>query len=236
MFGLLKGMALPLVFFPSTFLTALTQLLVPELSEAAATGNNRQIQKVVGRAIRITFLLSAPATAVFLLFSNQLGALVYSRADVAPLLMALAPLMPLMYSESVVAGILRGLGEQKKALQYNIIDSVMRIVLIIALVPSLGMTGFLSVMVASNLLTSILKLHRLLKITTVRFEWSKWLMRPAVALLISCLGGLLLYKLPFFSTLSALQQLISGGIIVVGLYVLSAWLFEENRDIRALVV
>ena len=34
-FGYLKGMALPLTFFPASFLTALSTLLMPETSEAA---------------------------------------------------------------------------------------------------------------------------------------------------------------------------------------------------------
>ena len=234
MFGLLRGMALPLIFFPSTFLNALTALLVPELSEAQATGNAKRTEMVVGRSLRITFLLAMPAAGVFLLYADQLGMLVYKREDLGWLLRSLAPLMPLMYAESMVAGILRGLGEQKKALQYNIIDSVARILLIVALVPSFGMVGFLIVMVFSNLLTSLLKLRRLLKVTGIKFNWRLWLMRPAMSLAVAALGGILLARAPFFGGMAMLPQLITGCLAVIILYALAVWLCEDDRRISVL--
>lgn len=236
LFGLLRGMAMPLIFFPSTFLTALTALLVPELSEAQATGNVLRTREVVRRSMKITFALSMPAAGVFLLMSDQLGMLVYNRADVGPLLRALAPMMPLMYAESVVAGILRGLGEQKKALQYNIIDSVARILLIVAMVPFFGMTGFLLMMVFSNLLTSLLKIHRLLKVTEVKFCWSSWLFRPTASICIACLAGFLLSRASFFCGLSSLWQMVIGSVSVMLLYCAALIFGEDERDPRKLFV
>lgn len=43
----------------------------------------------------------------------------------------LAPLAPLLYLDSVVDGMLKGLNEQMRYLTYNIIDSVSRVVFIL---------------------------------------------------------------------------------------------------------
>ena len=68
----------------------------------------------------------------------------------------------------MVDGILKGLGEQLSSFRYTALDSVVRIALIYLLLPRFGMQGFLFVMLVSNLLTSLLNLHRLLHVTGLR--------------------------------------------------------------------
>ena len=48
-----------------------------------------------------------------------------------------------MYLENVVDGLLRGLDQQVSSLRYSILDSVLRIALIVVLVPLQGIQGFL---------------------------------------------------------------------------------------------
>ena len=75
-------------------------------------------------------------------------------------------------------GILKGLNEQLSTFRYSVVDSVVRIVLIALLAPHFGMKGFLFVMLVSNLLTSLLNLHRLLDVTGMHIHWGKWVLGP----------------------------------------------------------
>ena len=93
-----------------------------------------------------------------------------------------------MYLENVVEGLLRGLDQQVSSLGYSLVDSVLRIVLILILVPRQGIQGFLYVMILSNILTSLLNLHRLLKVTGLRLQWGKWILRPVLAMATSGLS------------------------------------------------
>ena len=43
-FGVIKGMALPLIFFPSSFLNAMSTLLIPEMSEASFQGRALKVK------------------------------------------------------------------------------------------------------------------------------------------------------------------------------------------------
>ena len=64
-FGMLKGMALPLVFFPASFLTALSVMLLPEMSQAAAVGNNRKIKEITRRSVGTTLIAAVVIAGVF---------------------------------------------------------------------------------------------------------------------------------------------------------------------------
>lgn len=68
-----------------------------------------------------------------------------------------------MYLESMVDGVLKGLGEQLATFRYSLFDSVFRIAAIWLVVPQYGMMGFLGVMAVSNLMTCGLNMRRMMK-------------------------------------------------------------------------
>ena len=70
---------------------------------------------------------------------------------------------PFMYLESMVDGVLKGLGEQLATFRYSLLDSVFRIAAIWLVVPQYGMMGFLGVMAVSNLMTCGLNMRRMME-------------------------------------------------------------------------
>ncbi len=209
-FGMLKGMAMPILFFPSSFLTSFTTLLVPEISESAAHHRTGQVERAVNRSLHVTLTASILLSGLFVLFSRQLGMAVYGSEEVGFLIGALAPIMPFMYLESVVEGLLKGLDQQVSSLKYSVIDSALRITLILVLVPVQGIQGFLYVMILSNILTSVLNLRRLLKVTGIHLRWSKWIIKPALA--VATAGAITWFVQTYLigGTLSPLAALLTG--------------------------
>ncbi len=232
-FGALKGMALPLIFFPASFLSALTTLLLPELSAANALHQQARIRTAVETSLRITLLSSLPIGAAFLLFSREWGLLFYHSTEVGVYLRVLAPLTPVMYLESIADGLLKGLNQQTSSLKYSVADSALRLVLIVLWVPRRGMGGFLAIMVVSNLLTSFLNLHRLLTVAGVRVQWERWVLRPLACLLVASAAALALVQLPSLRTLAGPVRLAGGLLCLCGLY--AALLFRlHGARLRAL--
>lgn len=217
-FGMLKGMAMPLLFFPSSFLTSMSTLLIPEISEANALQQRNRVERTINRTLHITLTASILISGIFVLFAKDLGLLIYNSEEVGFLLQVLAPLMPVMYLESVVDGILKGLNQQVSSLKYSVADSVIRIILIVVLVPIRGMEGFLFVMIVSNLLTSFLNIHRLLSITGVKLQWGRWIIKPVLAMATSGAVALLMNRIPFIGALSRLPNLCIVGVAAVLLY------------------
>lgn len=217
-FGALKGMALPLIFFPASFLSALSTLLIPEISSANALHQQKKINRAIEHTLHLTLLSSILIGAVFFAFSDEIGVLLYNSEDVGRYLLVLAPLTPIMYAESIVDGILKGLNQQVSSLKYSIADSAIRIALIVLLVPRWGMNGFLFIMVISNVLTSFLNTHRLLKVTGVRLQWTRWIVRPLLGASAAVALTQVTISLPLFSNISGIVFTISGILCLCGIY------------------
>ncbi len=217
-FGALKGMALPLIFFPASFLSALSTLLIPEISSASALNQQGKINRAIEHTLHLTLLSSILIGAVFFAFSGEIGALLYNSEDVGRYLLVLAPLTPIMYAESIVDGILKGLNQQVSSLKYSIADSAIRIVLIVFLVPRWGMNGFLCIMVISNVLTSFLNTRRLLKVTGVKLQWGRWIVRPLLGAAAAVVLTQVVTRLPLFTQTGGIVLTISGILCLCGIY------------------
>ena len=162
-FGLIKGMALPLIMFPASMLNSVTVLIIPELSSALSQKNYCKIRYAVQRNFEITAFFSFITAAIFYFCAMQMAVGIYHDAAVAPVICALAPLIPVMYFDSMADGILRGLDKQNATFLYSIADCILRLILIYILVPRFGMLGFLSVMFASNIFTCFLNCRKMVK-------------------------------------------------------------------------
>lgn len=216
LFGMLKGMAMPLLFFPASFLAAFSALLIPEISEAMAQGRMGRVRKATEKSIGITVTAATLIGGIFLICGKEVAALMYHSPETGMLICALAPLVPFMYLESVCDGILKGLDQQKHSFCYGIIDSASRIVLIWFFVAKFGITAFLLIMVYSNLLTSLLNIRRLLKVTETPVNFKRWIIFPLIAVSLGCVaGGIAMHNLS-----SEVMRLLVGGGVTAAVYLL----------------
>ena len=162
-YGDFKGMAMPLLFFPFSVLAALSGLLMPEITRARTQKDNAAARRLVGRMMRLSGAFALAAGAGFFVFGAPLAARLYGNAAVGQYVRVLALAAPFMYLESMVDGVLKGLGEQLATFRYSLLDSVLRIPAIVLLLPKYGMPAFLGIMVASNALTCTLNTLRMCK-------------------------------------------------------------------------
>lgn len=186
LFGVIKGMALPLIFFPASFLNALSTLLIPEMSEAAASGKAYKVKYTAEKVIHITCITSFPIATVFFYAAYPLGKIIYSNPDAGEMIRFLSPIIPLMYLDSVSDGLLKGLDEQFSVFRNSMLDSLCRIGLIILILPHYGIKGFIFIMYISNGFTSCMNFLRLKKISCAKIKWFKWIIFPSVAA--TCFG------------------------------------------------
>ena len=163
-YGNFKGMALPLLFFPFSVLSALSGLLMPEITRAHTRGDGAGTRHLIGTMLKLTGLFSLAAGACFVAFGPQLAQIVYRDAEVGRYVQVLGFVAPFMYLESMVDGVLQGLGEQLATFRYSLADSLLRIAAIAVLLPRYGIMAFLGIMIVSNLFTFTLNTRRMLKV------------------------------------------------------------------------
>ena len=161
-YGSLKGMALPLLFFPFSVLGALSGLLMPEITRAHTKGDTAAMRRLIFTMLRMTGAFSLTAGVGFVLLGAPLAGFIYRDAKVGRYVQLLGFVAPFMYLESMVDGVLKGLGEQLATFRYSLFDSVFRIAAIWLVVPQYGMMGFLGVMAVSNLMTCGLNMRRMM--------------------------------------------------------------------------
>lgn len=186
-FGNIKGMALPILLFPSSLLNSVSLLLVPEMSEFTAKGDKTGVARTTERMLSLTFTFSAIITAVFLIKGQNIGEILYRDSNVGNILVWLSPLVPVMYLDSVADGILKGLDEQLITFRNSILDSGLRIILVMLILPKYSIMGFIGIMYFSNLLTAILNLSRLWRVTKIKINMIKDILFPTLFATISSL-------------------------------------------------
>ncbi|XOQ48374.1 MAG: Stage V sporulation protein B [Eubacteriales bacterium] len=198
-YGVIQGMVMPILFFPYSFLTSLSMLLIPEMAEANAGGKQKAIQRVVEKACRCTLMFSFFICSLFIFFADDLGMLFYKSREVGNILRIMAPIVPLMYLDSVVDGLLKGLDQQMYSLKYNFSDSIMRVILIAVFVPMFGLRAYITVLFLSEIYNASLSINRLLKVTTLEVDILDWIVTPAVGAALLYYLLLLLQKVSFIS-------------------------------------
>lgn len=213
-FGMLKGMAIPILFFPASFLNSFSTLMIPEISEALGRGRMDRVRKATEKSVGVTVTVATLLGGMFFICGKDLSLLLYGSTDTGVLISALAPLVPFMYLESVCDGILKGLDQQGHSFVYGLIDSLSRIALIWIFLDDYGMTGFLLIMVYSNLLTSLLNLGRLLKVTETPVKYKSWIIHP----LLFCVVGCILGYLAMNTAASPLLRVAIGGGTAAAVY------------------
>ena len=161
-YGTITGMAMPIVLFPATFLTAVSGLLIPEFSRYYVKKDYSKIKKYSDKLIVGSFLFASFLTCIYIILGNKLGEIIYHDAQVGIYIKMFAPLIPFMYVDIVVDNILKGLDAQVNVLFINIIDLLVSISFIFFFVPVFGINGFIASIFASEILNFGLSLKKLL--------------------------------------------------------------------------
>lgn len=236
-YGMLKGMVMPVLTFPSAFLSAFSMLLIPEMAEAMAKGNRKQISYIAGRVFHTALLFAIPVTGMFLFFAEDFGLALYHDASIGLYIRLLAPLIPFMYLDTIVDAMLKGLDEQVYYMKINAFDSTTRVILIFALLPLFGLKGYVFVTFFSTLFNSSLSICRLIRVSRLQLKVADRLIKPALSIALSGFAIGALFSGPYASGLAPAIRIIaeiigSGGFYLLFLRILKGIRREDVRWLR----
>ena len=180
-YGVLHGMALPMLLYPMSPLTSFSGLLVPEFSESLARGENKRLCRMASEALNTTLAYSIAAMSLVFLFSEELGYVVYKSYEAGRYIAMMAPVLPIMYLDHVADSMLKGVGEHVYSMWVNISDSFLSVLLVWFLIPKLGIGGYAIVIVVMEGYNFILSASRLY--TKIRFKIKpfKYLILPLIS-------------------------------------------------------
>lgn len=164
-YGVLHSMVLPVVLFPSAFISSFAGLLIPEIAEAKVQNDLERVRRVARRIFGISMMFSVGVAGIMLCFSHGLGLIIYDSLQAGGMIAALAPLIPIMYIDSAVDAVLKGMGQQVYSMNVNIADALTSVILVIILVPKFGVNGYIFTIYFTEILNTTLSLARMIAIT-----------------------------------------------------------------------
>jgi stage V sporulation protein B len=180
-------MAIPLVMFPASLLTALSTALMPAVSEAKAGGNTATVSSSVEKSLTFTAIIGIGAAALFLTLPSELGYVIYGQAEIGYMLCALGMICPFIYMQVTLSGILNGLGKQLFIFMVNLTSSLFNICVIYTLVPIYGIKAFLLGWFLSSLVTSLLSLGVITSCIKLKLYPNNILLKPSASAAIACI-------------------------------------------------
>ena len=181
-FGSITGMAMPLIFFPSAILVALSISLVPSIAESITLGQNLRVNSTITKSITFTCIVAFAAAAIFVTFPYEIGNLVY-RQDLRQILLILGLMCPLWYLNITLNGILSGLGEQIFIFRTSLMASAINIAFVFFFVPRYGTIAFLVGWFVSLIIITYFDAAKIREITRLRIQILRWFFKPALAAL-----------------------------------------------------
>ena len=151
-YGVLTGMAFPLIFFPNALTGSVSVMLLPIISENIALGRKSEIRKAVIQTIQYCSILGFFCMAFFLFWGRFIGNLVFKSELAGYFISELSFLCPFLYMNSTLSGILQGLGKATSLFLSNMFALLLRLAIIFLTVPIFGIKGYLWGLLASQII------------------------------------------------------------------------------------
>ncbi len=218
LFGVVHGMALPVILFCIAIPSAFATLLIPNFTKYHTKKNTEEIKYIALRAYRAAFIFSIGVAGYIVLSSYLLGEILYPGTDSASYIYVFAPLIPVMYVDSVSDSLLKGTGEQLYSMKINILDAAISVLLVFLLVPKIGIIGYVIAVYASETFNTCMSFVRVFRLTNLKIPIFRFLVSPLIAAVVSANLSSFIYK--YFYFLDNTPMAVVGGIFFTAIYIL----------------
>lgn len=154
-YGVLTGMALPCILFPSAITSSISIMLMPTVAEIQTTDNRHEMLDIIKKVAGSCFILGLACCLCFLLLGSWIGSVLFDSATAGKFIMTLAWMCPFLYTNSALLSVINGLGKTTSTFLINSFGLVIRIASVFIAIPLFGIQGYLWGMLVSQLLVSL---------------------------------------------------------------------------------
>lgn len=163
-YGMISGMALPIIMFPDILVKSFASLLIPEFARYYTKKDFDRTKQMTSILMFLVGIASILLTIVLYIFSNKLAVWLYQDITVGHYIRILSPLATFIYLDTITDSVLRGLDAQVGVMIINILDLLISVSFIYFCVPKLGVLGYIISIYMSELLNFIVSLWQLIRI------------------------------------------------------------------------
>lgn len=216
-YGILTGMALPVVTFPSAINNSISTMLLPSVAESQAAGNLKTLKKTTENSIWFSTVSGIFGIALFLYFGNFIGTNIFGHQEAGTYIQILSWLCPFLYLSISLGSILHGLGKTTAAFIHNVVGIIVRLISIWWGVPRFGINGYLIGLLLSNLITTLLHYAYLKRCINFYFSALRNIVKPTILTIVSLIIGFLIQYIFSYSSYSG--KFFSYGTTALQLFV-----------------
>lgn len=229
-FGILSGMAMPFILFPSALTNSVAVMLLPAIAQAQAAHDQKQVQQISTLAIRYSLVIGILFSGIFLLYGKDMGALVYHNETAGLYISILAWLCPFLYLSTTTGSILHGLEKTGLTFFQNLLALIIRISFVYFTVPVYGIYGYLAGLLVSQLFLSAMHLYSTGKLTHFSFSAQSFILEPTGKFLLSLAITRLIFR--FFPQVSVPKP----ALLLCEISILCLWyLLFYSRELATFV-
>lgn len=228
-FGQFEAIIIPALFFPSVIQCVMSGLIVPELSKANAAQEQHTIRLITERVLEQTISYALFIVMYLVQFGNQIGLILGGDAFTGGVLRVMAPVVPFIYLEIILEGVLRGLGKHNFSTLNYFGEYIVRISVLLICVPMFGFYGIAASYLACNLCGNTVRIFFVLRMTGLKPVWKRILIHPAIAVFGTWQITILLTKVCANLHMPAFAIMILCGIFGGSLYMMLLRLLNQPQ-------
>lgn len=186
-YGIVNGMVMPIINFPTVLINSYSMLLIPEFSTYVAQKNYKSINFISNKIFKFTCAFSVCICSIFMIFSNDLGIAIYNNIEVGYYFKILAPLIFFMYMDNIIDSILKGMNKQFSVMCCNILDLSITTCFIYFFLPIYGIKGYIMSIFISELLNFSISFFQMIKYCKLKINFVDWMLTPLICSTLSYL-------------------------------------------------
>lgn len=231
-YGILSGMAFPLIMLPSTLINAFSSMLLPAVSRASHSKKKDSVTHTINTAYECSMVIGIFCLGAFLIWGDDAGNLLFHEPQVGVYVTAFAWMCPFLYISTTLSSILNGLGKTNTTLILDVTAFLTRIALIVLLIPKMGIIGYLIAFLISEIYLALFCAYALWRIHPVPFNAFRLIIKPLLSLAVSSGAGLYARHVitALFPTLPPLLILLMAGAIMGILYLFFMYVLFAVRN------
>ena len=153
-YGVLTGMAMPCILFPSAITNSVGTVLMPAVSAAQAVGNRKAMTQLLKKAVGSCLILGLSCCLFFLIFGDLIGTILFHSSTAGKFILTLAWICPFLYTNTALVSAINGLGKTFFTFLINVIGLLFRIAGVFLAIPKFGIQGYLWGLLASQFIMS----------------------------------------------------------------------------------
>ncbi len=119
--------ALGLLTMPSFFISAIDQILIPEISKHYTKNNIPKLKKRLNQALIYSFIIGFSSSAIILIFKNKLLYFLYKTTAGATYITILAPVFVLFYLEAPLISTMQAIGLAKTSFKISFLGIIIKL-------------------------------------------------------------------------------------------------------------